>query len=375
MKSSPPEKGPALDAVVAGHLCLDIIPAFGEEAGAEAAAVFRPGSLHEVGPAAFSTGGAVSNTGLSLHKLGAAVRLIGKVGDDDFGGIVRRIIAGHGPRLGDGIITDAGSGTSYSIVISRPGTDRLFLHYPGANDAFRASDIPDGPLSCARLFHFGYPPVMKSMYLQDGRELAAAFRRAKKAGATTSLDMSLPDPASEAGRADWPAILRSVLPWVDVFLPSFEEILFMLRRETFERMRGEAAGTELIAGLGREILDMGAKIAVLKLGERGLYTRTADLSAINDMGRARPADPGNWADREMWAPCFQVRVAGTTGSGDAAIAGFLMGLLRGFSPAMTLTVACAVGACCVEAADALSGIRPWQETLDRIAGGWPRVSL
>jgi len=34
-----------------------------------------------------------------------------------------------------------------------------------------------------------------------------------------------------------------------------------------------------------------------------------------------------------------------------------------------------VGACNVEAADALSGIRPSNETLQRIAGGWSRRSL
>jgi hypothetical protein len=65
-------------------------------------------------------------------------------------------------------------------------------------------------------------------------------------------------------------------------------------------------------------------------------------------------------------------VVGTTGAGDAAIAGFLSGLLRGLSPAATLTAAAAVGACCVEADDALSGIQPWEETSRRVATGWER---
>jgi len=77
----------------------------------------------------------------------------------------------------------------------------------------------------------------------------------------------------------------------------------------------------------------------------------------------------------LWAPCFRVEVVGTTGAGDAAIAGFIAGLLRGLAPAATLTAAVAVGACNVEAADALSGIRPWDETLGRIAAGWPRRAL
>ncbi len=51
----------------------------------------------------------------------------------------------------------------------------------------------------------------------------------------------------------------------------------------------------------------------------------------------------------MWAPCFDVEVVGTTGSGDATIAGFLSALLRDASPEEAMTMAVAVGACNVEA--------------------------
>jgi sugar/nucleoside kinase (ribokinase family) len=63
-------------------------------------------------------------------------------------------------------------------------------------------------------------------------------------------------------------------------------------------------------------------------------------------------------------------VVGTTGAGDATVAGFLSGLLRDLSPEAAATAAVAVGACNVEAADALSGVRSWEETMSRVAGGW-----
>src|SRR5712691_2078947 len=72
---------------------------------------------------------------------------------------------------------------------------------------------------------------MERMYANDGIELAAIFSRVKALGLTTSLDLSMPDPNSAAGRANWHAILRATLPYVDVFLPSAEEILFMPRRQ------------------------------------------------------------------------------------------------------------------------------------------------
>src|SRR5438876_436164 len=72
---------------------------------------------------------------------------------------------------------------------------------------------------------------------------------------------------------------------------------------------------------------------------------------------------------------MRAQVAGTTGSGDATIAGCLMGILRGMSPEETLQAACAVGACNVEAVDALSSIRSWPETAKRIAAGRPRLPI
>ncbi|MCK4602884.1 MAG: carbohydrate kinase family protein, partial [Phycisphaerae bacterium] len=58
-----------VQVVVAGHICLDIIPTFSELKG-DLAAAFVPGNLINVGPAVTATGGAVSNTGLALHRLG-----------------------------------------------------------------------------------------------------------------------------------------------------------------------------------------------------------------------------------------------------------------------------------------------------------------
>ncbi len=371
------------DAVVAGHICLDVIPDLTGSPQDELEAMFLPGRLLEVGPATFSTGGAVSNTGLALNKLGIRTQLMGKVGDDLFGQAVTQIVGSYGPDLADGMAVDKMVSTSYTIIISLPGVDRMFLHCPGANDTFSASDVRYDLVSETRLFHFGYPPIMKLMFENDGVQLAEVFRRARETGVTTSLDIALPDPASAAGRADWMTILKSTLPYVGVFLPSIEEILYMLHRQTYDELSEAAGGggflplitPQLLSDLSRELLEIGVKIVAFKLGDRGLYMRTANQSAIESLGRARPSDPAAWADKELWVPCFKVDVVGTTGAGDATIAGFLSALLRDMSPEAALTAAVAVGACNVEAADALSGIRPWDETLRRIASGWARHDL
>jgi len=346
-------------------------------------ALFRPGRLLSVGPAAFATGGVVSNTGLALHRLGIRTRLTGKVGNDLLGQAVRQIVESHGPHLAGGMVVDETADTSYTVIINPPGVDRVFLHCPGANDTFGADDVRFDLVAGARLFHFGYPPLMRRMFEDDGAELVEVFRRAKETGVTTSLDMALPDPTSAAGRADWVAILRRVCPYVDCLLPSIEETLYMLRRETFDELSRSAGGGSvlplvtpaMLSDLGREMISMGAAIAGLKLGDRGFYVRTAGRAAVEGLGAARPADPGTWADKELWAPCFRADLVGATGAGDATIAGFLAALLRGMSPAEAVTAAVAVGACNVEAADALGGIRSWDETWRRVRGGWARHDL
>ena len=130
--------------------------------------------------------------------------------------------------------------------------------------------------------------------------------------------------------------------------------------------------TDLLTKIGGELMEMGAKMVLLKLSDRGLYLRTGSKAALQGAGSAVPEDLDAWANFEAWSPCFQVDVMGTTGSGDVTVAGFLAALLRNLPPQEALTAALAVGACSVEAPDALSGICSWSETWRRIKAGWAR---
>jgi sugar/nucleoside kinase (ribokinase family) len=371
-----------IEVIVAGHICLDIIPRFSSDAGGDLAAYLSPGRLSEIGPAALSTGGAVSNTGLNLKRLGVDARLMGKVGDDLFGHAILDIVRGYGSELAEGMIVVPDQASSYTVVINPPHIDRMFLHCPGANHTFGANDVRYDLLAQARTFHFGYPTLLGRMYVDGGREMVEMFRRAKETGVTTSLDMSMPDFASPSGQANWKAIMQQCMPYVDLFLPSAEEWLFMVNRPRFKELSTtvgaagmlDALSVDEIGSLAQTALTMGARIVVLKLGERGIYMRTA--ADLREMGRGAPSDLSAWCSRELWVPCFVPdALVGTTGAGDATIAGFLTALLRGVSPERALTIAAAVGACNVEAADALSGVRSWDETLARIDAGWHRSPL
>lgn len=358
----------AADVVVAGHICLDLIPriATTPQGGGVLPA---PGRLVQVGPVTCATGGAVANTGLALHRLGVPVRLVARVGDDAFGGIVRGIVERHAARLAADLVTDTGSATSYSIVISPPGSDRSFLHHPGANDAFRADDVTDAHLRGARLLHFGYPPVMARFMADDGAELVRLLARARQRGLTTSLDMAMPDADAASGRVDWPALLRAVLPLVDAFVPSFDELGFMLRPALGDLR--DAPDADAARRMAAWCLDAGCAMVMLKRGERGVLLRTtADAARLR--GARLPVDSAAWTGREVAAPAYETRVAGATGAGDCAVAGFLCELLHGGTPESAADFAAAVGAFNVEQPDATSGIPARETVRQRVAAGWTR---
>jgi sugar/nucleoside kinase (ribokinase family) len=305
---------------------------------------------------------------VALATLGTAARLVGRVGDDAFGEVLLGLLEHRLPSGALAFEKVPGESTSYSIVLSPPGGDRLLLHHAGCNDRFDARVLGAAAFNGARLLYFGYPPAMRSTYENAGTALADLFERAKAAGVTTALDMSLPDPASDGGRQDWTAFLRRVLRHVDVFLPSWEEVLFMLDRERF--FAGAEPIPAVLQGLSGFLLRLGSSVVGIKLGSRGMYLRTAGEGRLRALGRAAPSDPASWADRELWAPVFSVEVAGTTGSGDATVAGYLAALLRDVAPEEALRMAVAVGGHCVEETDATSGLRSWEEIEARVRGGW-----
>jgi sugar/nucleoside kinase (ribokinase family) len=356
--------------MVAGHLCLDITPKFSSGEKLNINDVFSPGKLTNVEEAVLSAGGPVPNTGLAMAKLGVDVVLNGKVGEDTFGNVIKQLV---GEERAAAFKTVSDQNTSYTIVLAPPGVDRFVLHNPATNDTFGADDIDYDLAKKCVLFHFGYPPLMKRMFENDGAELVKIYKRVKDLGVTTSLDMAVPDPTSGSGQVNWQVILERTLPFVDIFQPSLQEIAFMLDRNLFEKRKAQAKGEDPVlfyepadcTAISDKLLSMGVRIAAVKCGIRGLYLRTAQATRLGDMGSAGPKDKDLWTDREMWAGSFKAENFGSAlGAGDATIAGFLCGFLRGFSPEKALQIANTVGWQNVQTIDTLSGIKDWQTTLE-----------
>lgn len=355
-----------IDVVVAGHMCVDIAPTFEATQCRKVSEVLTPGALVQVGPAKVSLGGPVVNTGLALKKFGMRIRAVAAVGDDLVGQLAMDLLKAE--QAGDAVHPMAGATTSYTIALAPPGIDRMFLHCPGSNDTFTSGNVNFEAVRCSRAFHLGYPPVMKRMYEREGEELARIFGQAKQCDVTTSLDMALPDLTTEAGRAPWRTILERILPDVDVFMPSIEELALMFEPADYLELKhahpdtdlADAFPVETYRRLATKALGMGCGMCVIKTGRRGYYLRSGSSDRLEAFGSSARPGADRWVDRELWAPAYAVEpIVSATGSGDASIAGFLTGFLRGFGPEACMQMGCGAGHFNLKGLDGLSTLPDW----------------
>ena len=235
------------------------------------------------------TGGCAANTGIGLARLGVRTAVIGKVGTDGFGDFVVERLKGHGIAC-EGILRDAEAATSATMVLVHSDGERSFLHYSGANAGFRQSDVDMGLVERSRVAHIAGALLMPSL---DGEPSAAILKQAREAGVITSFDYGVGRHRKLVRQGRLPPAVRRL------FLPSFEEARLI------------AGGRDDPAGIARFLLNEGVKVVALKMGARGAYVRSAE-------------------GEEIWAPALRVQAVDALGAGDAFVAGFLTGVVRGW---------------------------------------------
>lgn len=296
-----------------------------------------PGTLKSVGSISEHVGGCASNAAIDLAKLGIPSSLVCRIGRDTFGDFVLDTVRRSGADV-SGVLRDEAIGTTVSVVLVDSDGERRFLYYPGSTSAFTARDVPETLLDgCACVFIAG--AMLLTQF--DGAPCAALLRRAKEKGKMTVMDTAWDF------EDIWMDKIRPSLPWLDYFLPSYDEAA---------RLTGES-DPPLMA---RSLHALGARHVAIKLGGEGAY-----LLPENGAGVYLPA-------------CDAGEVVDTTGAGDSFCAGFLCGLMQGWEPERCGRFANAVGAHCVTKVGASSGIRPMADILafmekqdKAVAGGIP----
>lgn len=363
--------------VVAGHLCVDITPKFlPNQKSSNIGDILKPGKLLNVGNAATSVGGVVANTGLALQKFGSNVILLGKIADDAFGSIIEKTFQDY--KISEHLIHAKQESTSYTMVLAPPGIDRIFLHHMGTNATFCSDDLDYELIARAGHFHFGYPPLMRSMYINESAELVKIFKKVKELGLTTSLDMAAVEDGSEAAAQNWKQIILNLLPYVDFFVPSIEELGYMMDKKLYHEWNTRANGADITSILNIEtdvkpladtLINWGAKCVLIKCGASGMYLRTASSNVMSQI------DPQfkSWNDLQIFERSYVPdRILSGTGAGDTSIAAFLKAAIDGYPYKRCLQLAAATGACCITAYDTLSGLKSFDELIARIDSGWEK---
>ena len=326
---------------VAGHICLDATPLLGSSVD------LVPGRLVEIGALSISPGGSVANTGGVLSALGARVVPFANIGEDDLGALLLGQLARLGLEAGKVTVTP-GDSTSYSLVIEKPGTDRTLWHHTGANAHFDGSGVV---LDKEDIFHLGYPPLLPALVVDGGRPLRDLLARARANGATTSVDLAVVDPTSQAGSMDWQAIFSTMAPHIDVLSPSFDDLT-----SAFHINAGFSVA--MVDRLSDRLIEAGVAVVAISAGHHGLFIRTACKARLAESGHALSGVSSEWSNRRFHAA--PVRVDGpvtTNGAGDATSAGLAFALAAGASLEEAADLACACSAA------VMSGRRPTPNTI------------
>ena len=177
-------------------------------------------------------GGAPCNVLAMLKKLNRDCAFVGKVGDDMFGQLLRKV-AGDAGICMDYLVADRDVRTTLAFVKTFENGDRDFSFYrnPGADMMLTEDEIPEDIIASCRIFHFGtlsmtHEGVRKATY--------KAIEVAQKGGALISFDPNLRPPLW-TDLADARAQISYGLGKCDILKIADNELEFMTGETDFDR--------------------------------------------------------------------------------------------------------------------------------------------
>lgn len=269
-------------------------------------------------------GGMALNTAVSIAKIGKVpVGLISCIAHDICGEIIENGLRELDIDISHIIYTDQAN-TGNAICFIHPGGERSFVLCMAANNHLNKNNIDFSALQAGDLLHVGGAMIMDGT---RGQDLADILRQAKVRNVTISLDTCWD------GTEQWTKILAPCLAYVDIFETNKEEAMLYAGKDTLEE------ALEFYASFNIPII-------VVKMGDKGAYIKSKSFTGM--------------------VPIFPVAAVDATGAGDAFDAGFLIGLLKEWPIEQAAIFGSAVGAKCVTAFGATTGIVSYEETLEMI---------
>ena len=299
----------------------------------EAMALFaarEPGPLESCSQFERMTAGAELNVAIGLARLGHRVGYLSRVGDDALGRFLLDALERERIDRSHVVIDDAYPTGLMFKTRNDDGSDPQIEYFRRGSAASRLSLADYDASWClgARHLHLtGISPALSD----TARELTLHLaREARAAGKTVSFDPNL-RLRLWPSQAEMIDTLHAIAATSDIVLPGLSEGRLLTGRSTPEE-------------IAAFYLDLGAKIVVVKLGDKGAY-----YSAGSERGfvEAMPV----------------ARVVDTVGAGDGFAAGLISGLLDGLPVALATERAVAIGARVIQYVGDCEGL-PTREQLE-----------
>jgi ribokinase len=283
-------------------------------------------------------GGKGANQAVAAARLGAAVRMVGCCGDDEFGTALRAGLAAEGVDAGGvRVVTGAASGLAL-ITVDAAGENAIAVA-AGANGLA-------GPDEVAAAFAAPCEALVVSAEI-PAVVLAGVLSRARQAGTTCVLNLA-PAPDGAAG------LLAGGVDWLVV---NEQEAAAVLGRPL--------AGPEEAPAAASALARMGAGNVVITLGAAGAVLARAPDAPRPEMAGA-PGAPGAVA-----VPGFSVASVDSVGAGDAFVAALAVALAAGVGPADAVRAACAAGAAATTRRGAQAALPRPADVLAATGAPWP----
>ena len=229
-------------------------------------------------------GGKGANQAVAAARLGAEVRMVGRVGDDDFGRTLLNALRSEGIDV-SGVAPDPSNGTGVAVIMVDASGQNCIAEIYGAN---RASD--ETQLEAAKRAMADADALMLQLETPPDVSLEAA-RYAKSIGLRVVWD---PAPAAEMPSEGFAV--------ADFLTPNETEVESLTGIRVDDEDSAREAAEALVA--------KGVSAAVITLGERGVYAATAKES--------------------YFVPAFDVDVVDSVAAGDAFAAGLAVAISEGF---------------------------------------------
>jgi len=297
-------QNPTYDVIAVGNAIVDVLapcePAFLDAQGLTAGSMqlvdaAQSAALYAAMSAGVeASGGSAGNTVAGVGSFGGRAAYIGKVADDQLGGVFTHDIQAVGVHfdtapLKDGAVT--GHATGVCMINVTPDGQRTMCTFLGAANQLTVEDIDADLIGASAI-------VYLEGYLFDPAPARAAFEAAAaaahKAGRKVAITLS-DSFVVHRWRAELLAFIEAS---ADIILANEAELAALFETEDFD-----AAAARLSS-----MVDVAA------------VTRGADGSVILS------------GDQRVTVPAFPVdKVVDTTGAGDQYAAGVLLGLARGLS--------------------------------------------